>query len=57
MVNGLLCVPPDFCMYVSFNLFNFGPHPRHAKVPRLGNEPTPQQQPEPQQWQHQILNH
>ena len=36
--------------------FFFWPHPPHAEVPGSGMEPTPQQQPEPLQGQHWILN-
>ena len=31
-------------------------HPGYAEVPRPGIEPVPQLEPEPQQWQHWILN-
>ena len=37
-------------------LFLFWLHPCHVEVPRPGVEATLQQQPEPQQWQHWILN-
>ena len=37
-------------------LMFFWPHPQHAEVPRPGIEPTPQRWPEPQQWQHWIIN-
>ena len=33
-----------------------GAHPWRVEVPRPGIEPTPQQQPKPQQWQCWILN-
>ena len=40
-----------FFFFFFFGLFVFLPCPQHAKVPEPGVEP------EPQQWQHQILNH
>ena len=39
-----------FCFLV------FWHHPQYAEVPRPRIKPAWQQQPEPQQWQHQILN-
>ena len=36
--------------------FFFGLRPRHMEVPRPGMDPTPWQQSELLQWQHQILN-
>ena len=36
--------------------FFFWPCPQHVKVLGPGIEPAPHQQPEPQKWQHQILN-
>ena len=35
----------------------FGPCPWYVEVSRSCIKPIPQQWPEPQQWQHQILNH
>ena len=32
------------------------PQSRHVEVPRPGIQPVPQWWPEPQQWQHQVLN-
>ena len=36
--------------------FVFWQCPQHVKVPRPGIESAPQQRPEPQQWQHWVLN-
>ena len=36
--------------------FSLWPHLWHVEVPGPGTEPAPQRRPEPQQWQHQILN-
>ena len=49
MSLGILATSYDFS-------FLFWPHPQHTEVSRSGTEPTPQQQPEPQQWQCQIFN-
>ena len=43
------CISLCFCSNVILSFFGCT-HPQHAEVPRLGIEP------EPQQWQHQILN-
>ena len=37
-------------------IFHLWPCPQHVEVPRPGTEPVPQQQPKPQQWEHQSLN-
>ena len=43
--------------FVKISLFIFfWLHPRQAEVLRPGIKPEPQGQPEPLQWQHQILN-
>ena len=41
-----------FCLFVCF----FQPHPKQMEVPRPGMEPTPQQQPQPLQWQCWVLS-
>ena len=55
--NTALCSWFVFFLRVeNFNFFFFWPYPWHMEVPRPGIKPMPQQQPEPLQWQHWILN-
>ena len=47
--------PFSLFSFLSFLSF-FWPYPQHAELLGPGIEPVPQQQPEPQPWQRQILN-
>lgn len=46
-----------FMINLNLKGFGWGAHPRQMKVPRSGNEPTPQQwHTKPQLWQHPLFN-